>query len=110
MAWHFYGKNKTAIISSKNQFRPQFWSQIVAGVETHPYSPFLSTGDHFGRSYEENQVQKIFRRDLPYDFIYKKKRNRLLYQDFPFCRTNSRISSYGTIGSGALAKFADFTQ
>jgi hypothetical protein len=24
MVWHFYGKTKTAIISSKNQFRPQF--------------------------------------------------------------------------------------
>jgi hypothetical protein len=59
MVWHFYGKTKTAIIWWKNQFRPQFWAQIVAGVGTHPYSPFLSTGDHFGRSYEENQVQKI---------------------------------------------------
>ena len=68
MVWHFYGKTKTAITSSKNQFRPQFWAQIVAGVETHPYSPFLAPGDHFWQSYEENQVQKIFRRDLPYDF------------------------------------------
>ena len=62
MVWHFYGKTKTAIISSKNQFRPQFWAQIVAGVETHPYSeysPFLGPGDHFWQSYEENQVQKI---------------------------------------------------
>ena len=24
MVWHFYGKTKTAITSSKNQFRPQF--------------------------------------------------------------------------------------
>ena len=68
MVWHFYGKTKTAITSSKNQFRPQFWAQIVAGVETHPYSPFLGPGDNFRQSYEENQVQKIFRRDLPYDF------------------------------------------
>jgi hypothetical protein len=68
MVWHFYGKTKTAIISSKNQFRPQFWAQIVAGVETHPYSLFLGPGDHFWKSYEENQVQKIFWRDLPYDF------------------------------------------
>ena len=35
------------IISSKNQFRPQFWAQIVAGVETHPYSPFSGPGDFF---------------------------------------------------------------
>jgi hypothetical protein len=48
-------------------FRPQFWAQIVAGVETHPDSPFLGPGDHFGQSYEENQVQKKYRRDLPYD-------------------------------------------
>ena len=68
MVWHFYGKPKTAITSSKNQFRPQFWAQIVAGVETHPYSPFLGHGDNFRQSYEENQVQKIFRRDLPYNF------------------------------------------
>ena len=59
MVWHFYGKTKTAITSSKNQFRPQFWAQIVAGVETHPYSPFLGPGDHFWQSYEGNQVQKI---------------------------------------------------
>ena len=68
MVWHFYGKTKIAIISSKNQFRPQFWAQIVAGVETHPYSPFLAPGGHFWQSYEENQVHKIFCRDLPYDF------------------------------------------
>jgi hypothetical protein len=68
MFWHFYGKTKTAITSSTNQFRPQFWAQIVAGVETPPYSPFLGPGDHFWQSYEENQVQKIFCRDLPYDF------------------------------------------
>ena len=91
MVWHFYGKTKTAIISSKNQFRPQFRAQIVAGVETHPYSPFLGPGDHFWQSYEENHVQKIFSRDLPYDF--EKKRNRHLYQDFPFCQTNSTITS-----------------
>jgi hypothetical protein len=73
MVWHFYGKTKTATISSKNQFRPQFWAQIVAGVETHPYSPFLGPGDHFvfWQSYEENRVQKIYPRDLPYD---KKKK------------------------------------
>ena len=59
MVWHFYGKIKIAIISSKNQFRPQFWAQIVAGVETHRYSPFAGPGDHFWQSYEENQVQKI---------------------------------------------------
>ena len=59
MVWHFYGKTKTAISSSKNQFRPQFWAQIVAGVETHPYSPFLGPGDYFWQSYGENQVQKI---------------------------------------------------
>jgi hypothetical protein len=55
------GKTKIAIISSKNQFRPQFWAQIVAGVETHRYNPFLGPGDHFflKQSYEENQVQKI---------------------------------------------------
>jgi hypothetical protein len=34
----------------------------------HPYSPCLGPGDHFWQSYEENQVQKICRRDLPYDF------------------------------------------
>ncbi len=68
MVWHFYGKTKTAITSSKNQFRPQFWAQIVAGVETHPYSLFLGPGGHFWQSYEENQVQKNFCRDLPYDF------------------------------------------
>jgi hypothetical protein len=73
MVWHFYGKTKTAIISSKNQFRPQFCAQIVAGVETHPYSPFLGPSDHFWQSYEENQVQKIFRRDLPYDLKKKAK-------------------------------------
>jgi hypothetical protein len=42
--------------------------QIVAGVETHPYSPFLAPADHFWQSYEENHDQKIFRRDLPYGF------------------------------------------
>jgi hypothetical protein len=68
MVWHFYGKTKTAITSSKNQFRPQFCAQIVAGVETHPYSPILGPGDHFWQSYEENHGQKIFCRDLPYDF------------------------------------------
>ena len=31
-------------------------------------SPFLAPADHFWQSYEENQVQKIFCRDLPYDF------------------------------------------
>jgi hypothetical protein len=41
------GKTKTAIISSKSQFRPQFWAQIVAGVETHRYSPVLGHGDLF---------------------------------------------------------------
>jgi hypothetical protein len=41
------GQTKTAIISSKNLFRPQFWAQIVAGVETHRYSPFLGPGDRF---------------------------------------------------------------
>ena len=69
MSTAVHGKTKTAIISSKNQFRPQFRAQIVvAGVETHPYSLFLGPGGHFWQSYEENQVQKIFRRDLPYDF------------------------------------------
>jgi hypothetical protein len=34
-------KTKIVIISSKNQFRPQFWAQIVAGVETHRYKPFF---------------------------------------------------------------------
>jgi hypothetical protein len=34
----------------------------------HPYSPFLGPGDHFWQSYGETQVQKIFCRDLPYDF------------------------------------------
>jgi hypothetical protein len=42
-------------------------------VETHPYSLFLSPGDHFWQSYEENQLQKIFCRDLPYDFEKKAK-------------------------------------
>ena len=59
MVWHFYGKTKTAITSSKNQFRPQFWAQIVAGVETHPYSLFLGPGGHFWQSYEENRGQKF---------------------------------------------------
>jgi hypothetical protein len=72
MVWHFYGKIKTAITSSKNQFRPQLRAQIVAGVETHPYSPFLGPGDHFWQSYEENQVKKICM-DLPYDFEKKAK-------------------------------------
>jgi hypothetical protein len=54
------------------------------GVETHPYSPFLGYGDHFWQSYEENQVQKISCRDLPYDF--EKKRNRHLYQDSHFAK------------------------
>ena len=48
-------------------YRPQFRAQIVAGVGTNPYSPFLGPGDHFWQSYEENQAQKIFRRDSPYD-------------------------------------------
>ena len=61
-------KTKTAMISSKNQFRPQFWEQIVAGVETHPYCLFLGPGGHFWQSYEENQVQNIFCRNLPNDF------------------------------------------
>ena len=54
------GKTKITIISSKKQtqFTPQFWSQIVAGVETHRYSAVLGPDDHFGQSYEENQVQK----------------------------------------------------
>jgi hypothetical protein len=31
--------------------------------------PIFAPVDHFfGQSYEENQVQKIFCRDLPYDF------------------------------------------
>jgi hypothetical protein len=47
MVWHFYGKTKTATISSQNQFRPQIWAQIVAGVETHSYSPSLGPGDLF---------------------------------------------------------------
>ena len=59
MSTEVHGKTKTVIISSKNQFRPQFWAQIVAGVETHPYSPFLGPGDHCWQSYGENQVQKI---------------------------------------------------
>jgi hypothetical protein len=57
MVWHFYGETKTAITLSKNQFRPQFCAQVVAGVETHPYSLFLGPGGHFWQSYEENQVQ-----------------------------------------------------
>ena len=68
MSTAVHGKTKTVIISSKNQFRPQFWAQIVAGVKTHPYSLFLAPGGHFRQSYEENQVQKNFCRDLPYDF------------------------------------------
>ena len=69
MVWHFYGETKTAIISPKNLFRPQFCAQIVAGVETHPYNPFLGPDNYFlGQSYEENQVQKNFSRNLPYDF------------------------------------------
>ena len=59
MSTAVHGKTKTDIISSKNQFRPQFWAQIVAGVETHPYSLFFGPGGHFWQSYEENQVQKI---------------------------------------------------
>jgi hypothetical protein len=53
------GKTKMTIISAENQFRPQFWAQIVAGVETHQYIPFLGPGGHFWQSYGENQVQKI---------------------------------------------------
>ena len=37
-------------------------------VETHPYSSFLGPGDHFWQIYKVNQVQKLFSRDLPYDF------------------------------------------
>jgi hypothetical protein len=48
-------------------------SSLVAGVETHPYIPFLGHGDHFWQSYEENQDQKIFRRDLQYDKQKKAK-------------------------------------
>jgi hypothetical protein len=29
---------------------------MVADVETRRYSPYLSSGDFFGKSYEENQV------------------------------------------------------
>ena len=35
---------------------PNFLSQIVADVETRRYSPYLSSGDNFWKSYEENQV------------------------------------------------------
>jgi hypothetical protein len=53
------GKTKIAIILSKKQFRPQFWAQIVAGVETYRYSPSLGLGDQFWQCYEENQVQPV---------------------------------------------------
>jgi hypothetical protein len=49
----------------KNQFRPQFRAQIVAGVETHRYSPFLGPGGHFWQNYEDNQVQKNRHRIYP---------------------------------------------
>jgi hypothetical protein len=99
MVWHFYGKTKTVIISSKNQFRPQFWAQIVVGVETHPYSPFSGLGDHF--------LAKLWRKPGSDFFVFfkKKKRNRHLYQDFWFCQTNSTITSYRTVRLGAPAKF-----
>jgi hypothetical protein len=49
-------------------------------------------------------VQKIFRRDLPYDF--EKSENRHLYPDFPFCQTDNTITvRYRTVRLGAPAKF-----
>ena len=108
MVWHFYGKTKTAITSSKNQFRPQFWAQIVAGVETHPYSPFLGPGDHFfwaklwGKPGSENFLQGFTIR-------FWKKRNRHLYQDFWFCQTNSTITSVWWLEVMRRAGFSWFT-
>ena len=69
-------ETKIAIISSKNQFRPQFWAQIVADVETHRYSPFLPPGDNFWQSYEENQVQKILQ--AIYNTILKTAKSRIV--------------------------------
>jgi hypothetical protein len=72
MVWHFYGKTKTAIISSKNQFRPQFWAQIVAGAETDLYSLFLGPGDlFFGKVMRKTRFRK-FSAGIHHTIIKKK--------------------------------------
>jgi hypothetical protein len=68
----------------------------VAGVETHPYSPFVGPGDHFWQSYEETQVQKIFSRDLPYDFFFKEKSEiDICTRIFDFAKRTVRIDFIG---------------
>jgi hypothetical protein len=60
MVWHFYGKTKTAIISSNNQFRPPILSTDCSSRRDASVQPsFRSWQFFFGQSYEENQVQKI---------------------------------------------------
>jgi hypothetical protein len=99
--WHFYGKTKTAIISSKNQSRPQFWAQIACWRRDASVQPsFRSWQSFFGKVMRKTRFRKF---SVGIYHTIKKKRNRHSYQDFPFCQTNSTITPV-SIGS-QLATF-----
>jgi hypothetical protein len=79
----------------------------VAGVETHPYSPFFGPTDHFWQSYEENQVQKIFCRDLPYDF--EKSEIDICTRIFDFAKRTVGLVGFRPLPIGSQLKNAQFS-
>jgi hypothetical protein len=91
----FWVKSKITILSWKNILDPNFLSQIVADVETRRSSPYLSSGDNFGKSYEENQVTE--NSHTIYNTIYLQfcdLRYAIFYQELRFCSRKQYITFY----------------